>query len=111
MMKKTFLSAMTLASTLLVGEYSHAGSKWVRLGWQGDASSKATVSFTPSGSNNNPFIRYGYSTDENNWVTQNVTFTTSMASIARVTGRSVALTRGHIWTLRKFQAKKSLKRE
>jgi PKD repeat protein len=80
-MKKTFLSALIMMSSLLAVEQAYAGSKWVRLAWQGDASSEATISFTADGSNNNPYVSYGYSTNESNWSTQAVTFTASMASI------------------------------
>lgn len=80
-MKKTVLSALTVMSSMLIVDLAQAGSKWVRLGWQGNASSEATVSFTPNGTNNNPYVKYGYSTNESSWSSQSLTFTSSMASI------------------------------
>lgn len=58
-----------------------ADSKWVRLGWSGDASRESIVSFTADGRNNNAYVSYGYSTTEGSWRTEDVTFTTSMESI------------------------------
>ena len=81
----------TLASLCLVAvtTASYAGSKWVRLSWEGNASTEAIVSFTPSGSNNNPYVSYGYSTSEGSWSSASLTFTTNMASI---TSKHVRLT-------------------
>ncbi|WP_096085905.1 DNRLRE domain-containing protein [Agaribacterium haliotis] len=80
-MNKLFLSAAMALSSMFAAHVSQADSKWVRLGWQGDASSEATISFTADGSNNNAYVSYGYSSNENNWYSEPVTFTSSMASI------------------------------
>lgn len=80
-MKFKFKSMMVLVCLMTTSVAALAGSKWVRLGWQGDAATEATVSFTASGSNNNPYVAYGYSTNEGSWLSESLTFTSSMASI------------------------------
>lgn len=80
-MKILNISIFALISSMLITVNAHAGSKWVRLTWQGDASTEATISFTPDGSNNNPYVSYGDTTNEGSWSGEPVTFTTSMASI------------------------------
>ncbi|MCG8667862.1 MAG: DNRLRE domain-containing protein, partial [Pseudomonadales bacterium] len=89
-MKIKLLGILTALTMFGYASVSVAGSKWVRIGWEGDAATEATISFTPSGSNNNAYISYGYNTSESSWSTRSVTFTTSMASITskhtRLTG-------------------------
>lgn len=80
-MKVNIAAAMTSLCLFATSTTAIAGSKWVRLGWEGNAATEATVSFTASGSNSNPYVAYGYSTSESSWSTQPLTFTTSMASI------------------------------
>lgn len=80
-MKQRCFAALAGLTLLASTSVALAGSQWVRVGWQGNASKEATISFTPSGSNNNPYISYGYTTNESSWSTRPVTFTTSMASI------------------------------
>ena len=88
-MKLLNLSLFALIGSMLINASAHAGSKWVRLTWQGDASTEATISFTPDGTNNNPYVSYGNTTNEGNWSTESVAFTTSMVSI---TSKHVRLT-------------------
>lgn len=80
-MKFKFVSALACLCLFALSTVSFAGSKWVRLGWEGNAATEATVSFTADGSNNNPYVAYGYTTNEGGWSTQSLTFTSSMASI------------------------------
>lgn len=80
-MKFKFVTALGCLFLFTLSTISYAGSKWVRLGWEGNASTEATVSFTADGSNNNPYVSYGYTTNEGAWSTEALTFTTSMASI------------------------------
>jgi PKD repeat protein len=80
-MHSKLLAVLACLFTLVLSTATYAGSKWVRLGWMGNAKNEATVSFTPSGSNNSPYVKYGYSTNESAWTSTPVTFTTSMASI------------------------------
>lgn len=78
--KNKTITSLSL-SLLFVSGSALADSKWVRLGWDGNASKEATVSFTPDGRSNNPYLSYGYSTTESSWENEDVTFTTSMESI------------------------------
>lgn len=91
-MRNTLLLTASLVSTLLMAPQATAGSKWVRLGWLGDASSEATVSFTPDGTNNNPYVAWGYSTNESSWSFQPVALTTTMVSITSKHARLENLT-------------------
>ncbi|MCG8673469.1 MAG: DNRLRE domain-containing protein [Pseudomonadales bacterium] len=88
-MKLKLVAALACLSMFVVSTASYAGSKWVRLGWEGNARTEAMVSFTPNGSNNNPYVAYGYTTNEGSWSSASLTFTTSMASI---TSKHVRLT-------------------
>lgn len=52
---------------------SFAGSQYHRLVWDASPSSKATVGFTPTSSANH-HVKYGFTTDEQQWKKANVTF-------------------------------------
>ncbi|GAA5443369.1 hypothetical protein Misp06_01545 [Microbulbifer sp. NBRC 101763] len=65
-MRRYFGSALTISALLLTMGAS-AATKHYRLSWDGDASSSAVIGFSPDGSSNNPYLNYGYSTDESNW--------------------------------------------
>ncbi|ROS05500.1 calcineurin-like phosphoesterase family protein [Sinobacterium caligoides] len=79
-MNKKVLS-LAVAGLITASTSVLADSQWVRLGWANNASNEATVSFTAKGENNNPYLKYGYSTNESDWLTEAVTFNTTMASI------------------------------
>ncbi|GEM_PF-2473442 len=91
-MKKVLLSFMAITVSLIVSYKAAAESKWVRLGWQNNASTTATISFTPSGNNNNAYVKFGYESNESNWQSKAVTFTTNMASITTKHARLTELT-------------------
>ncbi|GAB2887375.1 DNRLRE domain-containing protein [Microbulbifer echini] len=65
-MRRYFGRALT-ASALLLAIDASADTKHYRLAWDGDASNSAVIGFSPDGSSTNPYISYGYSTNENSW--------------------------------------------
>ncbi|QFT56354.1 DNRLRE domain-containing protein [Microbulbifer sp. THAF38] len=58
--------ALTISALLLAVDAS-AATKHYRLAWDGDASNSAVIGFSPDGSSSNPYVSYGYSTNENSW--------------------------------------------
>ena len=90
-MKNYFSSVMALFVLFTMSSHNVlAGSQWVRLSWQGDASSEATITYSPDGSHNNPYVSYGYTTNESSWTNTGITFSTNWGSIVnhhiRLTG-------------------------
>ncbi len=88
---KSALVAALVGLVTLSSQDVFAGSKWVRLSWQGDASSEATITYTPDGSHTNPYVKFGYSTNESTWSTASITFSTSWSS-GSIDNRHVRLT-------------------
>ena len=81
-MKNYFSSVMALLVILAISSQDVlAGSKWVRLSWQSDASSEATITYSPDGSHSNPYVSFGYTTNESGWTNAGITFSTSWGSI------------------------------
>lgn len=72
-----------LAAGLLATDAS-AATKHYRLVWDQDGASRAVIGFSPDGSNNSPYVSYGYSTDESGWSSASVdatrTFDSSVTS-------------------------------
>ena len=58
-MRIVTLFVFTLITSFTTTELAFAGSKWLRLSWQGNASTEAIISYTPDGNNSNAFIKYG----------------------------------------------------
>ncbi|WP_444942845.1 DNRLRE domain-containing protein [Microbulbifer sp. ZKSA006] len=67
---RRFLSTAFAISTLCLAIDANSASKYHRLAWDGDASTSAVIGFSPDGNSNNPYLKFGYSTNENSWNTQ-----------------------------------------
>ncbi|WP_444910508.1 DNRLRE domain-containing protein [Microbulbifer sp. TRSA005] len=65
-MRRYIGPALTI-STLLLAVNVSAATKHYRLAWDGDASSSAVIGFSPDGNSSNPYVSYGYSTNESSW--------------------------------------------
>ncbi|QKX18999.1 metallophosphoesterase family protein [Microbulbifer sp. YPW1] len=63
---------------------ANAATKHHRLVWDSDGRDSAVIGFSPDGSSNNPYVSYGYTTDESGWSTAGVdatrTFDSSVVS-------------------------------
>jgi hypothetical protein len=51
---------------------ANAGSQYHRLIWDANPQTEATIGFTPSSSNNH-YLKYGFSTNEQNWTSKAIT--------------------------------------
>lgn len=50
----------------------HAATQHHRLIWDSDPAHNAVIAFSPSGTSNNPYLRFGGSTNESEWTTKQV---------------------------------------
>jgi len=66
----TLLSCMALMATT-----ADAATKFHRLAWDQDPARNVVIGFSPDGSSSNPSVRFGYSTQESNWDTAQVSST------------------------------------
>ncbi|AWF82695.1 phosphohydrolase [Microbulbifer sp. A4B17] len=69
---RRFLSTAFSISTLCLAIDASSATKYHRLAWDGDASTSAVIGFSPDGNTNNPYINFGYSTNENSWSSQGI---------------------------------------
>lgn len=75
MMKNSYLVQIVAIFSLgLMTASTMAGTKQHRLSWDSDPAHSAVIGFSPSGKSINPYVRYGYSTDEETWTTQSYTY-------------------------------------
>ncbi|MCO1333553.1 DNRLRE domain-containing protein [Microbulbifer sp. OS29] len=72
---RRILSGAFSISTLIFAIDASAATKHHRLAWDGDASISAVIGFSPDGSSNNPYINFGYSTNEESWNSQSINST------------------------------------
>ena len=83
-MKHPFSSLALCALATFTAVDASAATKYHRLSWDGDAAHSAVIGFSPDGTSNNPYVTYGYSTDEGSWSTAQVssseTFDSSLTS-------------------------------
>lgn len=66
---------LAVGASLLMGlctADASAATKHHRLVWDNNGSSSAVIGFSPDGSSNNPYVSYGFSTDENSWTSAGV---------------------------------------
>ncbi len=80
MTMKVFYKGLVTLAMASAASYANAGSTYHRLIWDADPATQATIGFTPSGSNNH-HIKYGTTTDQQTWITKNVTATRSFSSL------------------------------
>lgn len=72
---KNILGSFTYAAGIagliggLAAPAADAATKHYRLIWDADGSHNAVIGFSPDGTSNSPYVRYGYTTDENSWST------------------------------------------
>ncbi|TLM74445.1 DNRLRE domain-containing protein [Microbulbifer harenosus] len=70
---KSSLGSLALATgaagliSVLAATDVHAATKHYRLVWDKDGSNSAVIGFSPDGSSSNPYVSYGYSTNESSW--------------------------------------------
>lgn len=69
---RQFLGGILFASACLLAADISAATKHYRLSWDSDGSNSAVIGFSPDGSSNNPYVKYGYSTSEGSWSTAQV---------------------------------------
>ncbi|WP_444915517.1 DNRLRE domain-containing protein [Microbulbifer sp. TRSA007] len=74
---RRFLSTAFAFSTLCLAIDASSATKHHRLAWDGDASTSAVIGFSPDGHTSNPYINFGYSTNENSWSSQGVDSTST----------------------------------
>lgn len=55
---------------MLFTQSALAGTKYVRVTWDSDPATRATIGYTPDRALSNPYISYGYHADGSNWMTQ-----------------------------------------
>lgn len=65
-------AALTLGALSLSALDVYADTKFHRIAWDRDPSSNAIIGFSPDGDSQSPYVRYGFSTDENTWQQQDV---------------------------------------
>ncbi|MFC6978190.1 fibronectin type III domain-containing protein [Microbulbifer taiwanensis] len=69
---RRYLGSALLLPAVLIAADATAATKHYRLAWDSDGSSSAVIGFSPDGSSNNPYVNYGYSTDEGSWTAAQV---------------------------------------
>ncbi|WP_444907256.1 DNRLRE domain-containing protein [Microbulbifer sp. SSSA008] len=74
---RRFLSTAFAISALCLAIDASSATKHHRLAWDGDASTSAVIGFSPDGHSSNPYINFGYSTNENSWSSQGVDSTST----------------------------------
>ncbi|WDE12475.1 DNRLRE domain-containing protein [Thalassomonas haliotis] len=83
-MKKGTLTGLILASGLLSLSSAQADTKHHRLMWDADPASNAVIGFSPDGSSQSPYVKFGYGTDESLWtrapVSASFTFDNALTS-------------------------------
>lgn len=60
----------TLFSTFLIATTTEAATTHHRVIWDSDPAHEAVIGFSPSGSSTAPYVKYGLSTTESQWVSQ-----------------------------------------
>lgn len=71
---------MSLSSLLAVSTLSfeaHSATKHVRLSWDSDPAHNAVIGFSPDGTSNSPYVKYGTDTNESSWSSQSVSQSTT----------------------------------
>ncbi len=58
-----------------------AATTYHRVSWDSDPASSAVIGFSPDGSSNSPYIQYGQTTDESQWVQKNPTSSDRFSSL------------------------------
>ena len=74
-MKHPFSSIVLCTLAALTAAEASAATKYHRLTWDGDAAHSAVIGFSPDGTSTNPYVKYGFTTDEASWSTQQLTST------------------------------------
>ncbi|HSX86027.1 MAG TPA: DNRLRE domain-containing protein, partial [Cellvibrio sp.] len=67
------LFSATISSVFLSSATTEAATTHHRLTWDSDPAHNAVIGFSPDGSSNAPHVKYGFSTDEAQWVSQQPT--------------------------------------
>lgn len=78
-MRRIFGSIIASVALVAAGN-SAAATKQYRLAWDSDGSSSAVIGFSPDGSTVDPYVSYGYSTDESAWTSAQVSASHSFDS-------------------------------
>lgn len=68
-MKKIIFSFAVSIAALAAASSALAGTQYVRVVWDSDPATNAVIGFSPSGTSNNRYIKFGSSTNESNWTT------------------------------------------
>ena len=72
---------LSLVALMLLSTSVLAATKYNRVIWDKDPSRNAIIAFSPSGTSNLPYIKYGTSPDENSWAIKYVTDSQMFGSI------------------------------
>ncbi|MCO7224957.1 pre-peptidase C-terminal domain-containing protein [Pleionea sp. CnH1-48] len=74
-MKTTISLASLFATSLFFANHATAATKHYRVIWDQNPANNAVIAFSPDGSSNSPYVKFGYSTNESQWATRQVTST------------------------------------
>lgn len=90
-MKTLINSAVLLSAGTLLAANAFGATTHHRVVWDGNPASEAVIGFSPNGSSNSAYVKFGYSTDENTWTNASVNATRTFAgslqsSFVRLTG-------------------------
>ncbi|UTW47055.1 fibronectin type III domain-containing protein [Bacterioplanoides sp. SCSIO 12839] len=66
------LLAVMLLSVSLLPLSAQAATTFHRVAWDYDPATRATIGFSPAGKSQSPYVRYGFTTDEQQWRQQAV---------------------------------------
>lgn len=74
-MKNSYLAHLVAIFSLVLLTYNAmAATQQHRLSWDSDPAHNAVIGFSPLGASSDPYVRYGYTTDEETWTTQSYTY-------------------------------------
>lgn len=80
-MKKISTSVVLLGAASLFAGAANGATTHHRVVWDKDPAHQAVIGFSPNGSSNSPYVKFGYTTDESQWVTANVSATRSFSTL------------------------------
>lgn len=69
-MKKIWLNAALFTATLLLLNPVWSATTYHRVVWDSDPAHNAVIAFSPSGTSTSPYVKYGFSTNEAQWQSQ-----------------------------------------
>jgi len=61
-----YITLLLIISTFIAHPIS-AATQYHRVMWDADPASRAIIAFSPAGNTSNPYVKYGYSTNEGQW--------------------------------------------